>query len=358
MKLKAIIFLLALSLLIPLTPTNAATSTNLKGKILIQTESKGALWYVNPKDSKRYALTDGASALKTLKSLGVSMNEKDIKTMKTNATFRKKYIGQVLYQTNSKGDIYYISFDGRYNYLTDGASTLVAAKRLGLGITNTNLNKIIEYRVNGNLQNKKIATTDNVSLTVANSIPRIALVVGYVNQHIDLNKKVWVTDSDEESGATLDSLKYCKKWYPETTSIRYYKTETIDNWHMGAHRLPDSKLYTNSVLTIECVSSKSETLTTQSKCQPLTLRYDSGILLNYSYKIIESSDDGCQIKLIYVNKSNPNLLNKEMVCDLNSKIDFLEAIRNIFINLFRKNNPNNSCAGDLNTLLMDNLKLM
>ena len=147
MKSKAIIFLLVLSLLIPLTSINAATATNFKGKILIQTESKEALWYVNPKDGKRYALTDGTSALKTLKSLGVSMSEKDIKTMKTNTAFRKKYIGQVLYQTGSKGDVYYISSDGRYNYLTDGASTLAAMKRLGLGITNTNLNKIIEYKI-------------------------------------------------------------------------------------------------------------------------------------------------------------------------------------------------------------------
>ena len=167
MKVKAIIFLLALSLLIPLTSTNAATATNLKGKILIQTESKGALWYVNPKDGKRYALTDGASALKTLKSLGVSMSEKDIKTMKTNATLRKKYIGQVLYQTGSKGDVYYVSSDGRYNYLTDGASTLAAAKRLGLGITNANLNKIVEKKEVNQASVKQLSAIDLFSNNLA-----------------------------------------------------------------------------------------------------------------------------------------------------------------------------------------------
>ena len=130
------------------TNTQSKTDTklvkSLSGKILIQSESKGEFWYVNPKDGKRYALTSSNAALKTLKTLGTSMSAANIKKIKSDATFRKKYIGQVLFQTGSKGDIYYISFDGRYNYLKDGASTLAAMKKLGVNVSNANLNNIVK----------------------------------------------------------------------------------------------------------------------------------------------------------------------------------------------------------------------
>lgn len=141
MKLKVLIFLLVFSLLIPIVSVSAVTGS-LKGRILIQVESKGAIWYVNPKDGKRYALEDGNRTFKTLKTLGVGMSAANIQKMKTDIAFRRKYIGQVLYQIGSKGDIYYIGFDVRYNHLTDGIATLAAMKKLSLGITNKNLNTV------------------------------------------------------------------------------------------------------------------------------------------------------------------------------------------------------------------------
>ena len=62
MKSKVIIFLLALSLLIPVVVIKAATTNNLNGKILLQVESKGEAWYVNPKDGKRYYMANGDQA--------------------------------------------------------------------------------------------------------------------------------------------------------------------------------------------------------------------------------------------------------------------------------------------------------
>lgn len=66
---------------------------------------------------------------------------------------------------------------------------------------------------------------------------------GKVNQHIsnvaDTNKS-WVTDPDGVSGADLDMLTYCKKWYPNTTSVVPFKNQTLDSWkdagNVGAYK--------------------------------------------------------------------------------------------------------------------------
>jgi len=142
-KIAAIILFLVIVFVIPTSITRAATApVNLNGRILIQVESHGEAWYVNPKDGLRYYLPNGDEAFKVMKTLGVGMSNYDIERMKTNASFRKMFIGKILLQVESHGEAYYISFDNRYNYLKDGASALVVMKKLGLGITNKNLEMI------------------------------------------------------------------------------------------------------------------------------------------------------------------------------------------------------------------------
>jgi hypothetical protein len=167
MKSKVIIFLLALSLLIPSTSTKAASNSNLNGRILLQVESKGEAWYVNPKDGKRYYMADGAQAFQIMKTLGVGMSNKDVDKMKTDVNFRKKFIGKILLQVESKGEAYYISFDGRYNYLKDGASAYQVMRKLGLGISNTNLNKVSEKKEVIQVSDKQVAATDLFSNNLA-----------------------------------------------------------------------------------------------------------------------------------------------------------------------------------------------
>lgn len=143
MKLKIVIFLLLLSLLIPVIYIKAATApNNLKGRILLQVESKGEAWYVNPKDGKRHYMANGDEAFQIMKTLGVGVSNKDMDKIKTDANYRKKFIGKILLQVESHGEAYYISFDGRYNYLKDGASAYQVMRKLGLGISNKDLAKI------------------------------------------------------------------------------------------------------------------------------------------------------------------------------------------------------------------------
>ena len=68
-------------------------------------------------------------------------------------------------------------------------------------------------------------TTPTTDLT-----PRISYWSGKVNQHVDIVSKTWQTDIDGKSGASIDKLTYCRKFYPNTMSVSDYKNETINTW--------------------------------------------------------------------------------------------------------------------------------
>ena len=70
---------------------------------------------------------------------------------------------------------------------------------------------------------------------IADTTPRIAYWSGKVNQHVNIATGVWATDPDGTSGATINMLTYCKKWYPRTTGYVAYKMETITTWRNGGN---------------------------------------------------------------------------------------------------------------------------
>lgn len=60
--------------------------------------------------------------------------------------------------------------------------------------------------------------------------PRIMYWYGKVNQHWDTTGKNWMTDEDGASGADIDKIEYCRKYYPDTVFTAPYKPETISTW--------------------------------------------------------------------------------------------------------------------------------
>lgn len=64
-----------------------------------------------------------------------------------------------------------------------------------------------------------------------NKSPRVMFWYGKVNQHFDVKNKTWMTDSDAYSGAEMNKLTYCQKFYPRTIRVAPYKEETINSWH-------------------------------------------------------------------------------------------------------------------------------
>ena len=60
---------------------NQKLVNRLKGKILLQVESRGEAWYVNPKDGKRYYMKDGDAAYQIMRFLSLGITNADIQKM-------------------------------------------------------------------------------------------------------------------------------------------------------------------------------------------------------------------------------------------------------------------------------------
>ncbi|MDQ5969179.1 MAG: Gamma-D-glutamyl-(L)-meso-diaminopimelate peptidase [Patescibacteria group bacterium] len=57
--------------------------------------------------------------------------------------------------------------------------------------------------------------------------------LGKVNLHLE--NDTWTTDPDGFSGATIDKLEYCKKWYPKTVAVGENELTWSDAWRNGGN---------------------------------------------------------------------------------------------------------------------------
>lgn len=81
----------------------------------------------------------------------------------------------------------------------------------------------------------------------------ISFWYGKVNQHTNpstVDNGAWMTDPDGVSGADLDMLTYCKKWFPNTTSVKPFMNQTIINWKDRGNL----SNYTSTKMAYSCVS--------------------------------------------------------------------------------------------------------
>ena len=122
-------------------------ATKLMGKLLLQVEDKGRIWYVNPGDSKRYEVTF-ANALPLFEKLSLGISNKDLNQISENkyTTLGNRLKGKLLLQVEDKGRIWYIDLKGMKHEVTwDNLMDLFT--KLSLGITNKDLNKITKVDI-------------------------------------------------------------------------------------------------------------------------------------------------------------------------------------------------------------------
>lgn len=78
---------------IPLSSSNAPITplaAKLSGRILLQTQSHGEAWYVNPLNKKRYFLGRPADALNLMRKLGLGVRNRDMAKIPINPLFPDK----------------------------------------------------------------------------------------------------------------------------------------------------------------------------------------------------------------------------------------------------------------------------
>lgn len=212
---KKIIFLLVIISLFgtPLTTkASPASLAWLKGYILLQVESHGEAWYVNPVDFKRYYMKDGAVAYEMMRSFGLGIANTDLTkipvgietrfqdtdtdgdglpdkleeglgtnarnadsdgdgfndstevlgnfnplgsgSLKMDTNLANRLKGKILLQVQSKGEAWYINpKDNKRYYMKDGGAAYQIMRYLSLGITNSNLDLLTIGTINTTTNN-------------------------------------------------------------------------------------------------------------------------------------------------------------------------------------------------------------
>jgi len=147
---KFVSFLLFSTLLFNIFITESQANSlaqRLSGKILLQVESVGEAWYVNPLDLKRYYLGRSNDAFDLMRGLGLGVSEANYKEFSTKGA--PKLRGRILLRVESLGEAYYVNPDtAKLHYLGRPTDAFNLMRQLGLGISNSNLSLIETQTVN------------------------------------------------------------------------------------------------------------------------------------------------------------------------------------------------------------------
>ncbi|MDP2656403.1 MAG: hypothetical protein Q8P11_02460 [bacterium] len=122
---------------------NTTLAKRLSGRILLQVETLGQAWYINPADQSRYFLGRPADALDLMRRLGIGITDANLEKLKTDKVFAAKHAGKIFIQVESKGEAWYVNpLDNTVYALGRPADALMLMQKFGLGITNADIRKI------------------------------------------------------------------------------------------------------------------------------------------------------------------------------------------------------------------------
>lgn len=265
-------------------------ATKLKGRILLQVESKGEAWYINPENSKRYYMANGSEAYNIMRTLGVGITNKNLEKIKASKTYAKTQQGKIFLQIESKGEAYYIDIKGIAHYLKDGTAAYNTMRELGLGIKNSDLVKI-NLSDEDKASSAPVAVVDTYDFKISSSscvltnVPTLpgfdqqayvrAIVSGTaqgpVGTRIELPILIWSTDIWDcgdwtlTRGAWIAVGSTCtrKEGQPEKT------TWTIDTGgeEFGAYFRGASRFYSAKIYKKDSILDYEKEATTSYTCQ-------------------------------------------------------------------------------------------
>lgn len=141
---KYLSYILIMAIFLGASPAFSTTlSARLSGRILLQAESKGEAWYVEPQTGLRYFLGRPSDAFAVMRRLGLGVSNANLLKIGTDPKFSQKMSGRILLQVESKGEAWYVNpTDLKRFYLGRPADAFSLMRSLGLGISNANLAKI------------------------------------------------------------------------------------------------------------------------------------------------------------------------------------------------------------------------
>lgn len=132
---------------VPSAKLDMKLAKRLTGRLLLRVEKGGEIWYVDTKEYKRYQVTF-ANALFVFQKLSLGITDANLAKIpisgenKTgNVALRNRLKGKLLLQVQKGGAIWYVDTKG-YRHSVTWANLMDLFRKLALGITNANLDKI------------------------------------------------------------------------------------------------------------------------------------------------------------------------------------------------------------------------
>ncbi len=165
--LSRLIALIVISAFIVPANVHAIQMEKLLGKILLQVESKGEAWYLDPQTKKRVSLGRPSDAFEVMRTLGKGITDKDLSRIAVSdeskagdTKFARTFGGSIFLQVQSKGEAWYINPTNlkRY-YLGTPSAAFLVMRQLGLGITNNDIQGIPSSEA-GEVKQEQTATQE------------------------------------------------------------------------------------------------------------------------------------------------------------------------------------------------------
>jgi hypothetical protein len=144
-----------------LTITNRSLVNRLKGRILIQTEEKGYMWYVHPLTGRRHYIGGPVDAFRIMREQGIGITNSDLlkipinldysnnsdsnnsSTSSIDKAFVNKHLGKIFLQVQKNGEAWYVNpLNGLRYFLGRPEDAFNIMKGLFLGISNTDIRQI------------------------------------------------------------------------------------------------------------------------------------------------------------------------------------------------------------------------
>ncbi len=144
MKLLFILIGVASMLMMPLSAgaegTRPATlAERLKGRILIQVQSHGEAFYVDPVNKRRHYMGRPVDAFILLTKMGVGIRHQDLQAY-LSTIFPETHAGKIFLDVEQRGEAYYVDpVTRRATYLGTPAQAFALMREKGLGITSADL---------------------------------------------------------------------------------------------------------------------------------------------------------------------------------------------------------------------------
>ncbi len=272
------ILLMAIIGVLGFTSFASATTTlaqRLSGTILLQVEANGEAWYINPTDSMRYYMKDGAIAYQMMRNFGLGITDTDLTKIpsvsstsemklatsicSTNTT-ANRLKGKILLQVQQHGEAWYIyPKTCRRIYMKDGEAAYGIMRFLGLGITNKDLS-LININESFNNTNSTPATPEPTQpqITEPTQTTTNSTIEGLAYIRASSAQKNWDSDADDDglevsivyynsSDNIISTMSTVK--VPITVDVKLY-SERQDSLTPIKDRLVFSKTYSsNEVIT-------------------------------------------------------------------------------------------------------------